>query len=249
MTSRNVGESIERSVRYSRVLKENVAARSHVTGSFLVIELQPLGPSARSIVDVSLAAFHYFMQRWTGQSVPIRAVYFRHDRPHDAAEYERLFPCPVHFNHPTNAIVFDRDVMSIPLLTAQPEVASYLESVARTKLRALEGGPSAELATATEAAIREALDEGDVRIATVARKLGTSPRSLQRALVRSGLVYRNLVDQARQSLATPLVTQTDEPIEVIAERVGYAEAKAFRRAFRRWTGQSPNETRRDARRG
>jgi len=48
---------------------------------------------------------------------------------------------------------------------------------------------------------------------------------------------------ARRAAAVPLVADADTPFDVIAERVGFAEARAFRRAFRRWLGVSPSELR------
>ena len=88
------------------------------------------------------------------------------------------------------------------------------------------------------------MESGDPSLATVARSLGLSTRTLQRSLAAQGLAFRQLVDDARWSLAGPLVATTDTPFEEIAERLGYADAKAFRRAFRRWSGLSPSEARR-----
>jgi AraC-like DNA-binding protein len=93
------------------------------------------------------------------------------------------------------------------------------------------------------------VETGDARIAKVARRMGMSTRTLQRALAQHGLLFRRVVDEARWELAAPLVTQSDAPIDRIAEQLGYAEAKAFRRAFRRWSGVSPSDMRRAYRAG
>lgn len=249
MTSSTVGESIARSVRYGRILKEEVVARSYVTDRLLVVELLPKEAQPRAMAEVSLAAFHHFMERWTGEQIEIRQVFFQHEAPADRSYYERVFPCPVRFGHPTNAIVFDRAIAEIPLRTAQPEVARYLDDQASAKLRQLEAesalGP--DLTGRITAAVRLAAEGGDVGIEGVARTLGLSTRTLQRELAARGLNYRRLVDEARFAIAGPLVTTTDLPLEQVAERLGYADAKAFRRAFRRWCGQTPVELRRQKR--
>ena len=142
-------------------------------------------------------------------------------------------------------MVFDREVGAIALRTSQPDVAAYLEDVARVTVERLVPPPegSAAFPASVRRAVHEALGAGDAHLGTVARRMGMSTRSLQRALARHGLVFRRVVDQARWELAAPLVVQSDAPLERIAEQLGYAEAKAFRRAFRRWSGVSPSEMR------
>ena len=67
---------------------------------------------------------------------------------------------------------------------------------------------------------------------------------MQRQLRMSGLSYRELLEQARYDTATQLLAQTDEAIMVIAHRLGYDEPTHFARAFRRMTGISPGQYRR-----
>jgi AraC-like DNA-binding protein len=250
MTSANVGESIERAVKYARVLREDLATRCYVTDLTLVVEIKTRPDAPRALVDCSLAAYWHFMQEWTGESIRVREVFFQHERPSAPSAYE-LFECPVHFGHPTNAIVFDREVTAIALRTAQPAVAAYMEGIARATAErlALLSARSADLPTSIRSAVREAVETGDARIAKVARRMGMSTRTLQRALAQHGLLFRRVVDEARWELAAPLVTQSDAPIDRIAEQLGYAEAKAFRRAFRRWSGVSPSDMRRAYRAG
>jgi AraC-like DNA-binding protein len=247
MTSENVQECFARSVRYARILKEEAVAASYVTGKLLVVEFSLPRSQPRAIVDVSLAAFRHFAQQWTGESIVARQVFFQHARPRDAPDYERLFACPIRFEHPTNAIVFDREIAQLPLVTKQVEVAAYLERVAHARLASLErASGTARLPEALTQAVRLGLQEGDVGLARVARRLGVSPRTLQRQLMDHGLEFRRVVDEVRWRAAEPLVTSTDLALERIAEQLGYSDAKAFRRAFRRWTGASPSDVRRRA---
>lgn len=237
MTSSTVGDSLARSVKYSRVLKDDVVARMSVTDTELVIELWTSAPLARTIADASLFAFRHFAEKWSEAAVVPKAVFFRHARPDDVAEYER-FGCPVHFGHAVDAITFHRDVAAVPLVTAQPEVAWYLEKTADLWIaqHLHDGG---DLHGRVVDAIHRALEEGRSEIEDVARRLATSPRTLQRALAAEGRTYRQVLDEVRWSVAAPLVTSTEIPLERIAERLGYADGKAFRRAFRRWAGVAP----------
>jgi AraC-like DNA-binding protein len=247
MTSNNVGDSLARSVKYSRVLKDDVVARLSVLENELVVELWTTEPLTRSIMDASLFAFRHYAETWTGGAVLPKAAFFRHQRPADASEYER-FGCPVHFGHAVDAIVFDREASAAPLVTAQPEVAHYLEKAADLWLtqHVLQSG---DLHARLTTIIREALDEGHWEIDDVARRLGMSARTLQRELAAQQLSYRRILDEVRWSVAGPLVTTTEMPFERIAERLGYADGKAFRRAFRRWAGVAPVVLRQNAAKG
>lgn len=75
---------------------------------------------------------------------------------------------------------------------------------------------------------------GEVSVRTVARKIGHSPRSLQRHLAAAGTSFRQVLDELRRDRVRELERE-GVPIEAIAERLGYRDLGAFRRAQRRWT--------------
>ncbi|WP_394823925.1 AraC family transcriptional regulator ligand-binding domain-containing protein [Pendulispora albinea] len=252
MTSATVGESVHRATTYSRILKPDIRSRAYFTDRYIVVEIETQEGSPRSVADCSLLAYLLFLRRWSGHDFPAREVYFQHPRPARTGAYERWFRCPMHFDHPCNAIAFDRDVAALPLLSAQADVATYLEEQASLLLaNAPSAAPDESSLESIRAAVRAGVHEGRAHLTVVARRLGIGPRHLQRLLAKHDLEYRTLLDEARHATALPLVAETDMPFEIIAERVGFTEARAFRRAFRRWVGVSPSELRtaRTGRRG
>ncbi|RMD62479.1 MAG: AraC family transcriptional regulator, partial [Alphaproteobacteria bacterium] len=78
----------------------------------------------------------------------------------------------------------------------------------------------------------------------VAESLGMSPWTLQRRLKEYGVAFNDLLKAARQELALRYVSSTDLPLTEIALSLGYSELSAFSRAFRLWTGMSPQRYRR-----
>lgn len=80
---------------------------------------------------------------------------------------------------------------------------------------------------------------GDTRIQAVARALVTSVRSLQRRLAAAGVSYQQLLDLARKDAAERHLKQSSLSIGEVAYLLGYSEAAAFNRAFRRWHKQTP----------
>ena len=71
-----------------------------------------------------------------------------------------------------------------------------------------------------------------------ARHLGRSPRSLHRDLLAEGTSFRSVVEAVRAEHAVAWLPELG--LDEVAHRLGYSEARSFRRAFRRWTGQSPS---------
>lgn len=83
----------------------------------------------------------------------------------------------------------------------------------------------------------------------MARATITSPRTLARRLSEVlATTPQRFAQRLRVNHAVYLIETTQAPIEEIAACVGYADAAAFRRIFRRETGQSPRRRRPRARR-
>jgi AraC-like DNA-binding protein len=94
--------------------------------------------------------------------------------------------------------------------------------------------------------VRSILFEAPTRVtlAEVARRHGLSARSLQRRLEQEGLSWRDLVDEVRRSEYERLrgaLTQAE-----LAERLGFADAAALRKARRRWERSLRDELPQDA---
>ena len=77
----------------------------------------------------------------------------------------------------------------------------------------------------------------------VAQVTGLSPRTLHRRLARQGTSYSRVLEQARLMKASSLLRDTDQKLLEISFLLGYRNAPAFSRAFRRWTGISPRKYR------
>ncbi len=52
------------------------------------------------------------------------------------------------------------------------------------------------------------------------------------------------IKRLRRELALSELSNPEIPIKRIADRVGFSEVSAFHRAFKRWTGTTPSQYRR-----
>ena len=103
---------------------------------------------------------------------------------------------------------------------------------------ALEGSDDVVL-TRLERMIGEMLLAGEATLPVAAATLGIAPRSLQRALARSGVSFEALVDAERRRSARLWLADGALPIGSVARALGYADPSHFTRAFHRWQGMAP----------
>jgi AraC-like DNA-binding protein len=90
----------------------------------------------------------------------------------------------------------------------------------------------------------DAASPGAPSLRETARRLAMTPRTLQRRLRAQGISHRELVERLRKQRAIELLTNTALRIEAVAAAIGFSDAAAFHRAFRRWTGVAPGRFRR-----
>jgi AraC-like DNA-binding protein len=72
----------------------------------------------------------------------------------------------------------------------------------------------------------------------------TPTRTLHRQLKEEGASLQQLKDSVRQAQAQALLLRSTRAIQQIALQVGFQSEKSFSRAFKTWTGQTPEECRR-----
>jgi len=79
-----------------------------------------------------------------------------------------------------------------------------------------------------------------ISIEELARAGAVSPRTLARRIHAAlGMTPSEMVQRIRVAHAAHLLETTQASVEEVAGRVGYADAAAFRRVFRRYSGDSP----------
>jgi AraC-like DNA-binding protein len=86
--------------------------------------------------------------------------------------------------------------------------------------------------------------QGVPTLEQVAEQFHLTPRTMQRRLADHGTRFQPLVDEVRLQLADQYLQDDRLPLTDIAELLGYSDQSAFTRAYRRWTGVTPHERRR-----
>ncbi|KFX71138.1 AraC family transcriptional regulator [Pseudomonas taeanensis MS-3] len=204
---------------------------------------QPLlGQQQRQLSEETLAGWLTFGHWISGLEIPPTEVRFQHPAPQDVSEHRRIFRCPVLFTQADNALVFPKRLLATRLGQADARVRLMLDAYADRLLGELQLGHSVLDRARLELA--RLLPESGADLGVLAERLALSSRTLQRRLREAGLSFSQLLDETRQQLVLHYLRDPALELADIAFLVGFSEPGSLARAFRRWTGQSPGEYRR-----
>jgi AraC-like DNA-binding protein len=87
------------------------------------------------------------------------------------------------------------------------------------------------------------LQKNNYQIEEVAKQLNMSTRQLQRHLQSQNTTYQQRVQDVRQLLAFQYLQDRYLGLHEIALLLSYSEQSAFQRAFKQWTGLTPQQWR------
>lgn len=168
-----------------------------------------------------------------GKAGPLRIELARKRR--HAQVVRGHFRCPIVFGQAHDRIVFAERALATPFVTADRAAYAQLAPGLEARLasrRSLLGDVRVAIARTISAGARPSVE-------TIADRLETSSRTLQRRLGRARTSFQDQLDDVRHVAARRLLATTElEPIE-IAFLLGFAEPNSFARAFRSWERTTP----------
>jgi AraC-like DNA-binding protein len=137
-----------------------------------------------------------------------------------------------------NQVRFPASDLDLSPETANVITAAMVEEQCRLELEQL--GLESDLVGTVQAALRTGYPDLD----SVAEQLHMSSRTFKRKLQEHGTGFRQLVEAARRAESIRLLNTTALSVAQVAERLGYADASSFSRAFHKWTSTTPGAFRR-----
>jgi AraC-like DNA-binding protein len=179
----------------------------------------------------------------TGLAWTPDAVWFAHEAPAEINVLVSLFGTErIRFGEASNGLLIGREVLDAPLTGADPALLRVLETEL-TRQAPPPAGSSFDIVADTERAVKVTLELGAPRIERVAQSLAMSVRTLQRRLDDEGTSFQEVVEGVRERLARHHAERGELSSTQMAFLLGYADLTTFLRAFKRWTGGSPQEFR------
>lgn len=141
----------------------------------------------------------------------------------------------------TSSISFVAADASRPFLTANEAIWDTFEPQLRRQLADLD--PDAPTSERVRAILLECLPVGRTTVAEVANELPVSSRTLHRQLKAERASFQQILDSTREELARHYLRDPDLSAAEISFLLGYGETSSFYRAFRNWTGGTPEHAR------
>jgi len=246
MNCKNLGEALEKSRRYSRVIGNFIETREEpkLNKIKLIFFTPPHTPEmSRHCFDTSISSSVRMMRSLTGVDINPLEITFTCAEPGSRSEYERFFQCPVLFGQEDNSITLDISLINTSIPMASPGLLLYFEKYAENFLVELD--QKNEHTRAVTKIILARLDDDDMSINKVAKEMSVSVRTLQKRLEKEGIAFSDLYKDIRQRLAQKYLRE-NYTVEQITYLLGFSEPSVFRKAFKKWSGITPREYREGA---
>ncbi len=243
-SSGTLGQALKVLCRYNRLLQDAVEMVIERRGDTVVVWQRcpgglrlPPGVNENAIANLIVIA-----RDLTGMDLAPREATFVHARPPYSAEHTRIFRAPVRFDAERDGMVVPADMLDLPVRGADPKLSAILERHARNSLASIPRVP--QFSQRVRGMVLERLRAAAPTAAGIARELGVSERTLGRRLQAEGATFERILDGLRRDLAARYLKDPRFGTDDVSLMLGYAEANAFRRAFRRWYGIGPGAYRR-----
>lgn len=249
LTNPSFRQALDFGMRYGPLRTPFVSLIDRSEGEVGIIEIQEsfaLGPARQVCMEhflIGIWRIAQMLTRTSGLSDVAFSLHFQHAEPACHARYrDRLPPC--HFLSAANQLRFPAGYMDMPLATADDAAARM--AVRECERERTRSGEAASSVTLRALAVMEQCPAPPA-LADTARRLHMSARTLKRRLRDERSSYRELLDRHRQQLARQRLQDDHLSIGEIAVELGYTAPENFTRAFRRWTGLTPSQMRRQLR--
>jgi AraC-like DNA-binding protein len=246
--SPDVGTALRSLVRFFHLHTRGAKATLTVDGQLAYFGYQFEQPGTQGtdqVGDGALAVMLNIMKSLCGPGWRPSQVTLAHRKPANVEPFRQFFRAPLLFDAEQNTLVFLAEWLTYRLHGDDPELRRQLTE----QIKALETRHRDSFPDQVRSVLRTALLTDRADADRIASLFSIHRRTLNRRLNEDGISFKDLVEEQRYEIARQTLLDTDLQVGDVAALLGYADASAFTRAFRRWSGVAPAEWRSDARRG
>jgi len=240
----NLGSALEMVCRYGKLVDEATIPVLHHGASTASIQylISPVFLATQQGPEAVAATLVTFLRSVLGADFVPESVRLPTSRTGRTPALEAFFGRSVqHVNGASVRIDFPSAVLDRPLPGADPQLAGYLRKSMDELLAQV--GSAASVSHDCARYIAERLGSGEPAQAAIARQMAMSERTLQRRLQAEGTSFQGILEETRRSIALGYLADRRFAAYEVSFMLGYSEPATFFRAFKRWTGQTPQQYR------
>jgi AraC-like DNA-binding protein len=236
-------EVLDRTLRFMTLITDQgsleISDRDNLTVLKLVRDTSRKGHEIGN--EVGFVVFNKILNEVTDKEIRPVSVHFKH-KVSSLDSLKEYFECPVYSEDKSNLLVFKTEDLNMPTVKADRSINHFITERMNEELSNIQTN-SDQMLKNLHQLLKDALPSGVPSVVQAADHLGMSTRTLNRRLSKRGLTFRSFLQDIQKSTSQSLLKNTPQSIGEVAFQVGFSEQSAFNRAFKRWTGVTPIEYR------
>ena len=246
--TRNLGRALERLAEFYDLFNNTfrIKIEHNQQSSRLVVErISEQSALNDYAVDNFLSIQHRFLGWLCDERIIPTEVAMDFPPPVYEREYRHIYyGAPVSFNQPQISLSFPRKLLGLPIVQTEASVEGFLRRAPLDIYLQIDARGHHSVVVRKQ--LLEGFESGcsAPSLESVAATMDTTPQTLRRRLRDEDTSFSAIKAQVRCDIAIRYLGYGDMSIEQVAEKTGYAEASAFIRAFKLWTGYTPMQFRR-----
>lgn len=244
ITSGNLRRALLRSARYISLMSDDLTLELKESGTEarLLIHFDNPNQLDESFIVTSIFVIWIRLSCWLiDKPMMLERINFRFPEPSYLDEFPSMFPCRHAFSQSENSVVFSRHLLAFPVKQDPETLLPFLSHAPESLLTQFREDDSMTGQVKRLLLHRHGMQTEleNMSFEAIAEELHMTTHTVRRRLKDEGSSFQEIKDSLRRDRAQRLLDEHELSIQDIAEQLGFSEAAAFARAFKKWTGFTP----------
>jgi AraC-like DNA-binding protein len=246
LCANTLGHALAIAEEFRGVLRSRFTMENQMLPGFLEVSILPalnldFPVNERFAYEVLLGTLQSMISNLLGKPFRFSNLKLPYSRPEYFHHYAQVAEGKVVFNAEVASFAVPKPLVIAPLPLSNRVTRKNVIQHCYQELERVEHTQSGNIVLA----VRQIISQSNAHLGLeeVAEKLSMSSRTLRRQLQQSNIQFRELCKEQRQNLALGLISSGTQSIAVIGQRCGFSDSASFHKAFKRWTGKTPAQYR------
>ncbi|NLO53796.1 MAG: AraC family transcriptional regulator [Gammaproteobacteria bacterium] len=245
ITCKDLNEVIQRTAAFCSMVESiGIVLRLEHKGALVELSIELGRPASKSssllLTLAAMSTFYHLFSWLIATDLPLEQLGLSHMPPSKQLPVGVLHSQPTRYQCTSNHFTFSTAWLSRPVARSYDQLKQVIDYFPVSLLSAStsEQKLSARVQNIIQTSLNGSLTPVTAEI--TAQLVNLSPATLRRKLRNEGTDFTQLLNLCLHAQAQQyLIRQV--PIKTIALQLGFSDDRAFRRAFKRWHGQTPTE--------